>query len=74
MSMTHLAKLANSLKHGVLARLQPDPSLVNGEAGSIERLASTRVSAARSDSGLAVFYSANGRAIHVVTRKTKREP
>ena len=64
--MTHLAKLANSLKHGVLARLQPAPSLISGETGSNERLASTRVSAARSDSGLAVFYSANGRAIHVV--------
>ena len=65
-SMTHLAKLANPLKHGVLARLQPAPSLISGETGLIERLASTRVSAARSDSGLAVFYSANGRAIHVV--------
>jgi hypothetical protein len=73
-SMSHLAKLMNSLKDGALARLQPDPALVAGDPGTVERLRSTRVTASRGDTGLALLYSPNGRTIEVVMDAFSRAP
>ena len=73
-SMTHLVTFMNSLKRGVFARLRPDTSLVAGEVGTVERLRSTRITASRSDSGLALFYSANGRTIPVAMDRLPKGP
>jgi hypothetical protein len=72
-SMTHFAKLMNSISDAHLLTRMPDQTLVDGDEGKTERLTSTRISAMRtSDGRLAMLYSANGRSMRVRMDKLGR--
>ena len=74
-SITHLAKLMNGIGEKNLLARMPAQDLVDGPEGRAERFVSDRITAMRTEDGnLALFYSANGRAVRVRMDRLAAKP
>ena len=68
--MRHLAAILSGWSQADYLSRLPDQSLLDGDEGRAQRLASNRLTATRNgDATLAMIYSANGRAIRVRLHK-----
>ncbi len=73
-STTHLVKAMSALDPTRAFELEPDQSLIDGEAGEASRIVSDRITAARSSRrGLAVIYSASGKPFRLRLDSLKGE-